>query len=133
MKLVYSYRILITTKDFRDTLEILDKAGINTEENSTTLMGLTFNTLLEVFRKANVGNHSEIMKAFTKEAQQLRAVWNVSSSSTRQEQVEIGPVRPLKDWASEDLITERMRLMKLNLPGCEKRIEKIDKILKGRE
>jgi len=111
------YRVRISTKDYRSLLDTLDVAGIDTEENSDILAGLTLSILLEVFRKANTpkdgAKHSEIMQSFIVEAQHLREVWNVSGATQKVSQDEsILPPNhlPLESWSMEQLRREYVRL-----------------------
>jgi hypothetical protein len=129
------YRVRISTKDYRSLLDLLDKAGVDTEENSDILAGLTLSILLEVFRKADIpkeGRYSEILESFIREAQYLRAVWNVSGTSTQQDSYH--PLGPMVGWPTQALRDKLVELEKYrDLPGAIQTLEKIQAILRNRE
>lgn len=128
MKLGTVYRVRINTRDYRTILDLLDNSGVNTDESSDILVGLTLSTLLEVFREADLKGD------FLKKVHQIRTAWNVSGSEPRQEgkqgQKELVP---LEQQDTMELLAELERLEGLkHLPGTEQYQARIRTILINR-
>lgn len=129
MKQGTTYRVRVNTRDYRTILDMLDESGVNTEENSDILVGLTLSTLLEVYRQVNLKSD------FQKEVHKIRAVWNVPGTSSKQEQVQTQrDVVPMEQWDTLDLLAKSEELDKMkHVPGAEQFQEKIKAILLNRQ